>query len=101
MSEDQELSVNERFHPPRDVPVGDFVDVALGILELHDEDEPHRHHGEPAEYVGNHAADVVRRALCADIAIDALEAHGLVQIGDVVHGPVALRQYKDKRQIRD
>ena len=32
---------HQRVDPVRDVAVRDLVNVALGVLELHDEDEPH------------------------------------------------------------
>ncbi|MBB78049.1 MAG: hypothetical protein CL844_03505 [Crocinitomicaceae bacterium] len=89
LREDQERAIDERVDPVGDVAVGDLVDVALGVLELHDEDEPDRGHGEPAEDVGHHAPDPVARALRAHEPVDALDADLLHWVLDVVEGAVA------------
>ena len=53
--EDERGADDGREDPLGNVAVGDLVDVAARVLELREEDEPDRGHGEPAEDVRHHA----------------------------------------------
>ena len=88
--EDQEGAVDDRVDPVGHPTVRHLGDVALGVLELHAQDEPDRGHGEPPEDVRHHPSEPVPRALRPHVDVHLAAGH-LGRVLDVVEWPV-LRQ---------